>query len=156
MAWTWGYSDGAKKGDTNRMSGRSCKFWLPIASLRWRMGQFRRLLKAFDTGCGPLGPEDISWRKHVFQRIQRHPHTARTAQRLLAEFWTMGDLTPYSLDLNLLDFSICRVFQAKVQAMPHTNLDTLCPSPWNGTGKQWNTSARCSFRLCRLAVPEEN
>jgi hypothetical protein len=34
----------------------------------------------------------------------------------------------YSLDLNLLDFSIWLILQAKVQAMPYANLATLHPS----------------------------
>ncbi len=88
MAWTWGYREGAEKGDMNRISSRSCGFWLLIASLCWRMDQCQRLLRAFDTACGPLGPEDISWRKYVFQQIQRHP----TLPGLLSSCWQNSGL----------------------------------------------------------------
>jgi hypothetical protein len=50
-------------------------------------------------------------------------HTTRTAQQLLAEFWTPAYWSPYSPDLNLLDFAIRRILQAKSQA--HANLDFL-------------------------------
>jgi hypothetical protein len=48
-------------------------------------------------------------------------HTARTTQQLLVEFWTPAEWQPYSPDLNLLDFTIWRVLQAKDKAMPHAN-----------------------------------
>jgi hypothetical protein len=54
--------------------------------------------------------------------------TTKTAQRLLAEFPFSADWPPYSQDFNLLDFSISCVLQAKVQAMPHSNLAALFPS----------------------------
>jgi hypothetical protein len=53
---------------------------------------------------------------------------ARTTQQLLAEIWTLMDWLPYLLDLNLLDFSICIVLQAKGQAMPHANPAAQHPS----------------------------
>jgi hypothetical protein len=55
-------------------------------------------------------------------------YDAETTQQLLAEFWILADWPPFSPDLNLLDFSICSLLQAKVQATPYTNLATLCPS----------------------------
>jgi hypothetical protein len=55
-------------------------------------------------------------------------NTAKTTQRLLAEFWFLVDRMPYSPDLNPLDFATWRILQAKVQAMPHSNLATLHPS----------------------------
>jgi hypothetical protein len=61
--------------------------------------------------------------KYIFQRTQSY--AVRTTQQLWAKFWTPADWALYSPDLNLLDFSICSVLQAKGQAMPHANLVTL-------------------------------
>ncbi len=55
-------------------------------------------------------------------------HTAKTSQLLFSEFGTSVDWPPYLLDLELLDFSICSVLQAKVQVTLHANLDSLHPS----------------------------
>jgi hypothetical protein len=52
-------------------------------------------------------------------------YTAKTTQWLLAEFWFVADLPPYSPDLNQLDFATRRVLQAKVYGTPHSNLTTL-------------------------------
>jgi hypothetical protein len=52
-------------------------------------------------------------------------YTARTAQQLLAEFWTPTDWLPFMPDLNPLDFTIWHTLQAKTQATPHANLDSL-------------------------------
>jgi hypothetical protein len=43
----------------------------------------------------------------------------------VAELWFSADLPPYSLDLNLVDFSICSVLQPKGQTTPHANLVAL-------------------------------
>jgi hypothetical protein len=55
-------------------------------------------------------------------------YTAKTAQRLLAELWFLVDWPPYLPDLNPLDFVTQCVLQAKVLAMPHSNLAALHPS----------------------------
>jgi hypothetical protein len=55
-------------------------------------------------------------------------HTTRTSQQLLAEFQTPVDWPPYLSDLNPLDFTIWGILQAKVKAMPHTNLDSIALS----------------------------
>jgi hypothetical protein len=44
---------------------------------------------------------------------------------LLAEFWTLTDWLPFMPDLNPLNFTIWHTLQAKAQATPHANLDTL-------------------------------
>jgi hypothetical protein len=49
-----------EKSFPSRMSSRSCRFCLPTASLCWRMGQCRRLTRAFEIVCGALGPKDAS------------------------------------------------------------------------------------------------
>jgi hypothetical protein len=46
----------------------------------------------------------------------------------LTEFQFRADWPLFSLDLNSLGFSILCVLQVKVQAMPHSNLATLCLS----------------------------
>jgi hypothetical protein len=55
-------------------------------------------------------------------------YTPKSTQRLLAEFWIQLNWPPYLPDLNLLDFYIWSVFQAKDQAMPRANLAALRPS----------------------------
>ncbi len=49
-------------------------------------------------------------------------HSARIIQQLFLEIWTPMDWMPYLPGLNLADFSICSILQAKVQVVPHTNL----------------------------------
>jgi hypothetical protein len=55
--------------------------------------------------------------------LHRKNHPAAVAGGILV--WR---LAPYSPNLNPLDFTIQRVLQAKVQAMPHSNLAALRPS----------------------------
>jgi hypothetical protein len=55
-------------------------------------------------------------------------YTAKITQWLLMELWLLVDWPPYSPDLNPLDFDNQRDLQAKVQAMPHSNLAALGPS----------------------------
>jgi hypothetical protein len=40
-------------------------------------------------------------------------YTAKTAQQWLAEFWFLANWSPYSPDLNLLDFAHQHILQAK-------------------------------------------
>jgi hypothetical protein len=58
--------------------------------------------------------------KYVFWQIQ--------CPAAVSGILIFGSCPPYSLDLNLLVFSISRVLQAKVQATPHSNLAALFPS----------------------------
>ncbi len=77
----------------------------------------------------------------------------------VAELWFSADLPPYSLDLKLVDFSICSVLQPKGQATPHANLVALRPS----IAMEWDQLAavkirrtcRC-FRRRRKAIAEKN
>jgi hypothetical protein len=56
--------------------------------------------RAFETACGPLGPEDVSWRKIRLLADLALVLTSWTTQQLLVEFWTLMDWPPYSLDLS--------------------------------------------------------
>jgi hypothetical protein len=76
------------------------------------------LPKAFKTACILLGPEDVSCWK-ILLLYSAPVHTARTIQWLFVEFWTPAAWLPYSPDLNLLDFTIWGVLQAKFLAKPH-------------------------------------
>jgi hypothetical protein len=46
----------------------------------------------------------------------------------LEEFWTSVDWPSYLPDFDSLNFSICSVLQANVQAIPHANQAILRPS----------------------------
>jgi hypothetical protein len=52
-------------------------------------------------------------------------HTNKNTHEFLAEFWNSAGWWPYLPGLNPLDFSIRSILQAKVQAMPHSNLVAL-------------------------------
>jgi hypothetical protein len=145
LALTWRYGEGAKRSDLNGMSGRFSGFRLSLAGFRWQMCRCQRLLSAFETAFGPLGPEDLSWQKIRLSADSAPACTAETAQLLLAEFRFSVDWPPFSPDLNLLDFSLPRFLQAKVQFMPHSNLAAQHPSiAQNGTGWQRFISAKTS------------
>jgi hypothetical protein len=77
-------------------------------------------------------------------------YDAETTQQLLAEFWILADCPPFLPDLNLLDFSICSLLQAKVQAKPYTNLATLsfhCRGKGRASGgTEYIHKTCCSFR----------
>ncbi len=103
--------------------GRSWWFRRPKAGFHGRMGQCQHLAKAFETVCGILGTEVILTKNTASGRFLAP--TNRITQQFLAEFWTPADWPPYSLDLNLLNFSIWRVLQVKVQAMPNSILAAL-------------------------------
>jgi hypothetical protein len=92
------------------------------------MCQRRHLIRAFETTCGPLGPEGRSL-------IENTPFGGfSTGLRRLnqlaavAEFRFLADWPLYSPNLNSLDFSTGSAGRPKGQAMPHTNLAALHPS----------------------------
>jgi hypothetical protein len=89
---------------------------------RWRTCQCRHLPRAFETACGPLGPEGRSLAENTpfggFRAGLRRPN-----QLVAAGF--SADWLLYSPNLNSLDFSTGRVLQPKGQAKPHTNLAAL-------------------------------
>jgi hypothetical protein len=61
--------------------------------------------------------------------------------------------------LNLLDFSICHVFQAKVQAMPQSILDALhlpIAAEWDWQGAEYIRKTCHSFRHRRETVAKKN
>jgi hypothetical protein len=65
------------------------------------------------------------------------------------EFRFLGDWPQFSLDLNYLDFSICSVLQAKVQATPLRNLAVLhlfIAGEWDPV------AAECIRKTCRSAA----
>jgi hypothetical protein len=68
--------------------------------------------------------------------------SVKTTQRLLVEFQFLVDWLLYLPDLNLLDFSILCVLQAKVKAKPNSNLAALHPS----IAAEWDRLAEVSFR----------
>jgi hypothetical protein len=85
--------------------------------------------------------------------------TAKPAQRLLVEFRFLGDWPQFSLDLNSLDFSICSVLQAKVQALPHRNFSVLHLSiagEWDPLAAECIRKTCHSFRRLRYAVTKKN
>jgi hypothetical protein len=69
-------------------------------------------------------------------------YTAKTAQRLLAEFRFLADWAPYSPNLNPLDFDTRHVLQATAQATPHTNFAALRPS----VAAKWDRLAAVQIR----------
>jgi hypothetical protein len=92
------------------------------------MCQHRHLPRAFETACGPLGPEGLSQTKNMpFGGLSTG---LRRSNQLaaVAEFWFSADWLSYSPDLNSLDFSTGSVLQPKGQAMPHANFAALRPS----------------------------
>jgi hypothetical protein len=75
------------------------------------------------------------------------------------EFWPLVDWLPYSPDLKSLDFSVCSILQAKSQATPHTNLDSLHPSiavEWDWFAAEYIHKTCCSFRPRRQTVVQKN
>ncbi len=60
---SWPYSEGAKRSDAGRMSGRFCGFRLPLAGFCCQTCQRRLLPRAFESACDLLGPEDVTWQK---------------------------------------------------------------------------------------------
>jgi hypothetical protein len=76
---------------------------------------------------GPRGRILTEYTVH-FSADPELPYSVRTIQRLLLEFWILVDWLPFLPDLNPLDFAIWAILPAKVQAMPHANLDALRPS----------------------------
>ncbi len=71
------------------------------SGFRRRTCQRRHLSIAFETACGPLGPEGRSLTENTpfggFSASLRR-------QNQLAEFWFSADWPPYSSNLNSLDF----------------------------------------------------
>jgi hypothetical protein len=84
--------------------------------------------RAFETACGPLGPEGRSLMESTSfggfsAGLRRSNHLAA-----VVEFWFSADWPPYSPNLNLLELSFARVLQPKGQATPHANL--VAPRPF--------------------------
>jgi hypothetical protein len=75
----------------------------------------RHLPRAFETACGPLGPERHSLMENTpfggFRSGLRNPNHLSA----VAEFWFSGDWPPFSPNLNLLDFSTGSVLRPKGQ-----------------------------------------
>jgi hypothetical protein len=117
IVWTRLFGKGAKRSDASGMSGSSCRFSPPKAGVCQRTYHCRCLPRAFETACGPLGQDDISWWEIHIAADSALAYTAKTAQWLLAEFWTPAAWSPYLLNLNLLDFSVRRVLQVKVHTV---------------------------------------
>jgi hypothetical protein len=69
--------------------------------------------KAFETECGPLGPEGHSLTESTpfggFSARLRRPNQLTA----VAKLWFLADWPPYAPNLNLLDFSTGSVFAAK-------------------------------------------
>ncbi len=85
------------------------------------------MTRAIET-CGPLGPEGCSLTESTpfggFSAGLRRSNQLAA----VAEFWFLVDWLPYSLNLNLLDFSTGSVLRPKGQATPPANLAALRPS----------------------------
>jgi hypothetical protein len=83
--------------------------------------------RAFETACGPLGPEGHSLMERTpfggFSVGLRRPNQLAA----VGEFGFSTDWQPYLPDLNSLEFSFPRVLQSKGQASPHANLAVLRP-----------------------------
>jgi hypothetical protein len=117
------------------------------------------LPRAFETECGVLGAEDVSWRKICISAKLAQVRTPRTTQQLLAEFWTPVDCLPYSADLNPLDFAIWHVLQAKSLATLHANLDALrllIAVEWDQLMAENIRKISHSFLCCRQAITKKN
>jgi hypothetical protein len=76
--------------------------------------------------------------KYAFLADSALACAAKTIQRLLAEFQFPANWSPYSPNLNFLDFYIPCILQAKVQAVPHSNLATLRLS----IAEEWDQSQK--------------
>ncbi len=118
----------AERTEASGMSGRSSGFSLPKAGFRRRMCQRRHLLRAFETACGPLGPEGLSLTGNTpFGGFS--VGLGRLNQlAAVAEFRFLVDWPLYSPNLNSLDFSTGSVLRPKGQATPHANLAARRPS----------------------------
>jgi hypothetical protein len=77
-------------------------------------------------------------------------YTTKTAQRLLAEFRFLADWSPYSPNLNPLDFDTRHVLQAKAQARPHANFAALHPS----VAAEWDRLAAVQIRKTSVFAGE--
>jgi hypothetical protein len=101
------------------------QIYAPDSGFRWPMCQRRHLSIAFETACGPLGPEGRSLMENTpfggFSAGLRRPNQLAA----VAEIWFSVDRPPYSPNLNLLDFSNGSVLRPKSQATPHANLVAL-------------------------------
>ncbi len=111
-----------------RIGPESGGLFLPNIGFHQRMCQRRHLLRAFETACGPLGPEGRSLTENTpfggFSAGLPRPNQFAA----VAEFRFLADWPLYSPNLYLLDFSTGSVGRTKGQAMPHANLATLRPS----------------------------
>ncbi len=86
------------------------------------------LPRAFETACGPLGPERWSLTENT--TFGRFSAGLLLPNQLgaVAEFLFLADWPPYLQDLNSLDFSTSSVLQPIGQATTHANLTALHPS----------------------------
>jgi hypothetical protein len=115
MAWIWCHGEGAEKSHASEMKAGLADFdsW---DGFRQQTGQCHHLPRAFETACAPPGPEDIFCWKICLSVDSVPPHTARTTQRLLSEFWIPADWLPYLSNLNLQVFAIWHILHVKVKA----------------------------------------
>jgi hypothetical protein len=102
--------------------------FLPNIGFRRRTCQHQHLFRAFETACGPLGPEGRTLTENTpfgrFSAGLRRPSQLAA----VAEFRFLADWALYLPNLNSLDFSTGSAGQLKGQAMPHANLPALRPS----------------------------
>jgi hypothetical protein len=123
----------------------SCGF-AADSGFRRRTCQRPYLSIAFETVCGPLGPEGRSLTENTpfggFSAGLRRQNQLAA----VAEFWFSADWPPYSSNLNSLDFSTGSVLRPKGQAMPHANFAALRPS----VAAEWDRLAAVQIRkTCR-------
>jgi hypothetical protein len=76
---------GAKRSDASGLSGRSRRFRSLMARFCWQTFWCWWLPRAFETACGPLGLQDVSW----FSAAQDHP-------AVVGQILDSGRLTAYS------------------------------------------------------------
>ncbi len=76
----------AERTDTSGMSGKSSGFTSPKANFRRQTCKRWHLPRAFETACGPPRPKDVAWQKIRLFADSASVYTAKTTQRLLAEF----------------------------------------------------------------------
>ncbi len=79
--------------------------------------------KAFETACGPLGPEGRSLTENTLQRIQRRPTPPKSVSSH-GGILVFGGLAVIFTELQF-DFSTSSILQPKGQATPHANLAAL-------------------------------
>ncbi len=144
---------GAKRSAPCGISSRFCGFRLSLAGFCWWTCRHRCLSSAFGTAFGPLGPEDLSWRKILLSGVQRCPAPLKPPGGCCGILIFSGLAAILGgLEFAYLLYLMC--FAGESPATPHTYwLSCVRPSLQNGSGKLWYTSATTATHSAAASKP---